>query len=185
MRQSSANRQGVGLKNGQHQGPCRQARTLVANAAQLASAIVAVGILNARIGLRCCVRMGRMRLGHRRCHGFMAVMHRVRWRVMHRAECRHFKGMVRIALRHRHPGARPKPQRHQAKQETKEKSAHVQIISQGPPCRPSSRGKPLTEPGEATRHSKHPAPKHHPTGCAHGCLWPAPCPAPRPIGRNC
>ena len=185
MRHRSTDRQRVGLKNRQHQRPCREARALVANAAELASAIVAIGILNARIGLRSCVRMGRMRLGHRRCHGFMAVMHLVRWRVMRRAECRHFKGMVRIALRHRHPGARPKPQRHQAKQETKEKSAHVQIISQGPACRPSARGKTLTEPGEATQHSKHPAPPCRPTEGAHGCLWPAPCPAPRPIGRSC
>lgn len=33
--------------------------------------------------------------------------------------------------------------------------------------------------------SKRPAPSRHPTRCGHGCLWPALCPAPRPIGQNC
>ena len=178
----------MSLKNGQHQGPGRQAHALVANAAQLASAVVAIGILAPWIGLRCWLRMhrvSRMRLGRRRRHGFMAVMPFVRLRVLRRADRRHHSGMVRTTLHHRHPGTRPQPQGHQAQQEAKENSVHPQIISQGSPSRTSQTGKPLIEPGEATRHSKHPARPHRPTGCAHGCPWPAPCPAPRPIGQSC
>lgn len=46
-------------------------------------------------------------------------------------------------------------------------------------------GKPLSECGEATRHSKHPAPTRRPRGCGRGCLWPGPCPIPHPTGQSC
>jgi hypothetical protein len=44
-------------------------------------------------------------------------------------QCRH-GGDLRTALHHGHPSAGPQPQRHQAKQEAKEKAAHSQIICQ-------------------------------------------------------
>ena len=45
--------------------------------------------------------------------------------------------------------------------------------------------KPFSECGEATLHSKHPAPTRHRRGCGRGCLWPAPCPTPHPTGQSC
>ena len=76
--------------------------------------------------------MARVRIGHPGCHGVMAVMHSFRWRVLRQAEHRHRRGMVRTTFRHRHPCARPQPQGHQAQQKAKEKSAHLQMISQAP-----------------------------------------------------
>ena len=97
------------------------------HAAQLASAILAVGFLHSGAQRGGCLQLG---LLCRSRHGLMTVMRCLGFIMLGQADVCRGGCMVRTALRHRHPDARPQPQRHQAQQEAKEKSAHSQIISQ-------------------------------------------------------
>jgi hypothetical protein len=120
MRQRRTDRQWVGLKNWHHQWPLRQAQALVAHAAQLAIAIVAIGLLDRRIKL---LKLS-VGLVQGFCQGLMAVVRSMRLCVLRRADSRQDWNMVRTACRDRHPRARPKPQGHQAQQKAKEKATH-------------------------------------------------------------
>ena len=127
MRQRRPDRQRMGLKNRHKHRPSHRACALVAHAAQLASAILAIGFLHNAAQRAGCLQLGLVR---RFRHGLMAVMRCWGFIMLSQADMRQGGCVVRTALRHGHPDARPQPQRHQAQQEAKEKSAHGQIISQ-------------------------------------------------------
>lgn len=125
----------MGLKHRHHLRPGRQADALVADPAQLASAIVAIGLLHRRVGhgivcTVCIVGLVRLVCRSNRGQCVMAMVRSVSvggltdsgFGVVHKTGC------------HGHPHARPQPQRHEAQQEAKEQSAHGQIISQDPAC---------------------------------------------------
>ncbi len=171
----------MGLQNRQHQGPCREAQALVTHTAQLAMAIVAIGLLD------CGIQRRRLYLGFGQGlrHGPMAVVCSGRFGVLRRVDRHQDGGVFRTAVRNGHPCARPQTQGHQAQQEAKEQSTHGQIISDGQSPSRTPRVQHLSESGPTRRHSRHPAPPCHPTAGAHGCLWPTPCPAPRPTGQSC
>lgn len=116
MRPSGSERQWVGLQNRHHQGPGRQAQTLVAHAAQLAVVIVAIDLLDRRIVQR------KLDVGFRQVirHDLMAVMRNRRFSVLSQAGSHRDSKVVRTAFRDGHPCARPQPQGHQAQQEAKE-----------------------------------------------------------------
>ena len=120
----------MGLQDRQHQGPRRQAQALVAHPAQLAMAIVAIGLLNGRIVQRKLNVVWCQGL----CHGLMAVMRSRLFGVLRRAGHRDGGKGVRAAFRDGHPCAGPQAQGHQAKQEAKEQTTHSQIICQAGQC---------------------------------------------------
>lgn len=97
------------------------------HAAQLASAILAVDFLHSGAQRGGCLQLGLLCRSRR---GLVTVMRCLGLIMRGQADMCRGGGMVRTALRHGHPDARPQPQRHQAQQEAKEKSAHGQIISQ-------------------------------------------------------
>lgn len=128
MRQRRTDRQRMGLKNRHKHRPSHEACALMTHAAQLTSAILTVGFLHSGAQRGGCLHLGLVR---RFRHGLMAVMRCLGFIMLSQTDMRQGGCMVRTALRHGHPDARPQPQRHQAQQEAKEKSAHGQIISQG------------------------------------------------------
>lgn len=120
----------MGLKHRHQLRPGRQADALVADPAQLASAIVAIGLLHPRVnhGIVCTVGLARLVCRSSQGQCVMAIVRSVS--VGNLADSGF--GVVRKTGCHGHPHARPQPQRHEAQQEAKEQSAHGQIISQDP-----------------------------------------------------
>ena len=120
----------MGLQNRQHQGPCREAQALVTHTAQLAMAIVAIGLLDGRIVQRYLSVV----LCQGLSHGPMAVVRSRRFGLLRRGGRRDCVKGVRTAFRDGHPCAGPQAQGHQAKQEAKEQATHSQIICQAGQC---------------------------------------------------